>query len=70
MNIDDIKNKIISSVGKNVHITVYGMRNKINSYEGPIYKVYPNIFTILENGEEKSFAYRDIITKDINVKYI
>ena len=70
MNIDDIKNKIKNDIGKKVHITVYGMRNKINYYEGPIYKVYPNIFTILENGEEKSFAYRDIITKDINVKYL
>ncbi len=70
MNIDDIKNKIKNDIGKKVHITVYGMRNKINYYEGIIYKAYPNIFTILENGEERSFAYRDIITKDINMKYM
>ena len=70
MNLDDIKCQIKKDIGKKVHITVYGMRNKINYYEGPIYKVYPNIFTILEKGEEKSFAYRDIITKDINVKYL
>ena len=39
-------------------------------YEGYIYKMYPNIFSIISGLEEKSFAYRDIITKDINVKQI
>lgn len=70
MNIDMVKKEISSKLGKKVRITVYGMRNKIDYYEGPIYKVYPNIFTILYFGEEKSFTYRDIITKDINVKYL
>lgn len=69
MNLDIIKEKISSSIGKNVKITVYGLRNKINFYEGRIYKTYPNIFTILINNEEKSFAYRDIATKDIKITY-
>lgn len=70
MNLDSVKKEIASNVGKRVRITVFGMRNKINYYEGDIYKLYPNIFTIIESGEEQSFAYRDIITKDIIVKYI
>lgn len=70
MNIENIKRQIRDNVGKEVRITVYGMRNKINHYDGKIYKLYPNIFTIMSYGEEKSFAYRDIITKDINVKYM
>lgn len=70
MNIDNIKSIIKNNVGKEVRVTVYGMRNKVNHYDGTIYKLYPNIFTILSGGEEKSFAYRDIITKDINVKYM
>ena len=69
MNLDIIKGKISSSIGKKVKITVYGLRNKIRFYEGPIYKTYPNIFTILINNEEKSFAYRDIATKDIKITY-
>ena len=70
MNIDTIKDTIKKNIGKNVRVTVYGMRNKINYYEGQIYKMYPNIFTIYLDNEEKSFAYRDIITKDISIKYL
>ena len=70
MNIEITKDEIKKKVGKKVRITVYGMRNKIDYYEGIIYKVYPNIFTILYRDGEKSFTYRDIITKDISVKYL
>lgn len=69
MNIDFVKEKIKNNIGKKVRVTVYGLRNKINYYEGYIYKLYPNIFTIKINDDEKSFAYRDIITKDISLKY-
>lgn len=70
MNLDIIKEKISSSRGRKVKITVYGLRNKISFYEGTIHKIYPNIFTIVNNQEEKSFAYRDIVTKDIKIMYI
>lgn len=70
MNSENVKNMIESNLGRKVKITVYGMRNKKDDYEGNLYKVYPNIFTIIYNGEEKSFSYRDVITKDINIKYL
>lgn len=70
MNIENVKTEINKILGKKVVITVYGLRNKIERYEGYIYKTYPNIFSIISGAEEKSFAYRDIITKDINVKQI
>jgi len=70
MNIDIIKKEINKNIGRIVRITVYGIRNKIDYYEGKIYKLYPNIFTIIYNGEEKSFTYRDVITKDIKIKYL
>lgn len=70
MNSENVKNMIESNLGRKVKITVYGMRNKKDYYEGNLYKVYPNIFTIIYNGEEKSFSYRDVITKDINIKYL
>ena len=70
MNIDSIKDIINKNIGRMVRITVYGIRNKVNHYDGTLYKTYPNIFTILYNGEEKSFSYRDMITKDIDVKYL
>ena len=47
MNIDIVKNKIASNLNKRIVVTVYGLRNKINRYEGVLYKVYPNIFSII-----------------------
>ena len=69
MNPDFIKENIQKKIGRKVRITVYGMRNKTNIYDGVIYKTYPNIFTILDSGNEKSFSYRDVITGDIKIKY-
>ncbi len=70
MNIDFIKKDLSSKLGKKVLITVYGMRSRVDYYEGILYKIYPNIFTIKYQGEEESFTYRDVITKDITIKYI
>lgn len=70
MNIDIIKEKIAKSIGKKVIVTEYGLRNKINRYEGILYKMYPNLFTIITNGKEKSFTYNEYITKDIKVRII
>ncbi len=70
MNIDIVKNKIENNLNKKVVVTVYGMRNKISRYEGILYKTYPNIFTILSDGVEKSFSYNDYITGYIKVKLL
>ena len=70
MNIDLVKNKLEANLNKKVVVTVYGMRNKISRYEGVLYKIYPNIFTIMYNGNEKSFTYNEYITGDIKIKFI
>ncbi len=70
MIIDDIKDEITLNINREVLITEYGLRNKINKYRGKIYAVYPNIFTILINGEQKSFTYAEVVTKDIVITYI
>ena len=70
MNIEFVKNDLSKKIGKKVIVTVYGMRSKVDHYEGVLYKIYPNIFTIKYHNEEKSFPYRDVITKDIRIKYI
>jgi len=69
LNPEFIKEEIAKNIGHKVKITVYGMRNKTNIYYGIIKKAYPNIFTILEGTNEKSFSYRDLITGDIKIKY-
>ena len=70
MNINIVKEEIKSKINRKVSIVIYGLRNRVNKYEGIIYKVYPNIFTVLIDGEEKSFTYRDIITGEIKLKYL
>ncbi len=70
MNINMVKEKIAKSLNKKVVITVYGLRNKRTRYEGVLYKVYPNIFTIITDGIEKSFSYNDYITGDIKIKFV
>ena len=70
MNINIIKEEINKNINKKALISVYGLRNRVNRYEGIIYRIYPNIFTILVNGEEKSFPYRDVITGDVKIKYL
>ena len=70
MNLDIIRNKINNNLNKKVIVTVYGMRNKVTRYTGVLYKTYPNIFSILEDGIEKSFSYNDYITGDIKIKIL
>lgn len=70
MNLNIVKEEIKKNLKRKVYIKVYGMRNRVNNYEGILYKVYPNLFTVLINGEEKSFCYRDLVTGDISIKYL
>ena len=70
MNINLVKEEIKNNINRKVNIAVYGLRNRINRYEGVIYKMYPNLFTVLVNGEEKSFNYRDVITREVKIKYL
>ena len=70
MNINIVKEEISKNINRKVSIAVYGLRNRVNKYEGIIYKIYPNLFTVLVNGEEKSFNYRDVITGEVKIKYL
>jgi len=70
MNIEIVKNKINKNLNKKVVATVYGLRNKVNKYEGVLYKTYPNIFSIITDNQEKSFSYNEYITGDIKIKFL
>ena len=69
MNLDVIKDKISKKIGVNVIVSVKGIRNRKIIYEGKIYKMYPNIFSIMTRTGEKTFSYADVATKDILIKY-
>lgn len=70
MNIDNVKEILKSNLNKNVIVTVYGLRNKINRYEGTLYQIYPNIFSIKTPSGEKSFSYNEYITGEVKIKYL
>ena len=70
MNINIIKNEINNKLNSKVLVSVYGMRNRVNRLVGILYKTYPNLFTVLVDGEEKSFCYRDVITGDVKINYL
>ena len=70
MNINLIKEEISKKLNSKVLVSVYGMRNRVNKMEGILYKIYTNLFTVMVDGEEKSFCYRDVITGDVKIKYL
>ena len=70
MNLDIIKEEVKKHLCSNVLIYVYGMRNKNYQIKGYISNVYPSIFTVNEDGVEKSFTYSDIATGEISIKYL
>ena len=68
MNIKTVKRFLISKIGTKIIVIYHGSRNRKERYEGIIYKVYHNVFTIkLIDGEIKCFSYIDIITKTIQI---
>ncbi len=70
MSLDKIKEEIKNHLHERVLISVYGMRNKNYQVNGYISNVYPSIFTVNEDGMEKSFNYSDIATGEIHVEYL
>jgi len=70
VNIDIIKNNMRPHLYEKVEISVYGLRNKTEYFIGTLSKMYPYIFTVLVNDFEKSFNYADIITGEVEVKYL
>ncbi|MBQ8871612.1 MAG: Veg family protein [Bacilli bacterium] len=71
MNINVIREKIESNLGKEVFIRYNLGRNKIEKYNAKIKEIYNYVFVVevLNTNEVKSFTYSDIITNTIKVYY-
>lgn len=66
MDISNMRKYLASKVGCNIIIIYHGSRNRKEKFNGILFRVYRNIFTIkLINGEVKCFSYIDILTKTI-----
>ena len=72
MNINVIREKIESNLGKEVFIRYNLGRNKIEKYNAKIKEIYNYVFVVevLNTNEVKSFTYSDIITYTIKIYYI
>lgn len=70
LNIEIVKDKMRPHLNKKVEVSVYGLRNKTEYFIGTLSKMYPYIFTVLVNNTEKSFNYADIITGEVQVKFL
>ena len=65
MNINTAKSKIESLLNEKIKVKVYLGRNKYEYFEGYITKIHPNVFTIETDKGIKSFAYTDVLIKNI-----
>ena len=70
MMIEDIRNDMKKNIGKRVKIITKFCRNKSDVFVGVINGVYPNIFTINDGNETKSFSFSEILIKDITLYFI
>ena len=70
MNLSDIKDEIKSLINKEIMLNVTGSRSKKQMYKGTINEVYPNIFTVLVNGVNKSFTYADVAIGDVKIYHM
>ena len=74
MNVSDIKEEIGSLVNKQIMIKVSGSRSRNQMFKGVVNQVYPNIFTVIVDGNNMSFTYADVAIGDVKIylkfKYI
>lgn len=71
--VEDIKDKLSDYIGSKVTINYNLGRNKHETYEVVIKKLYKHIFIVEfelnSSTETKSFSYADIITRTIRIEY-
>jgi len=68
--IEDIRKDMKKNIGKRVKIITRCCRNKSDVFVGVISGVYPNIFTITDGNDTKSFSFSEILIKDITLHFI
>ncbi len=71
LNLDSIKDNILSVKGKNIDITINKGRKRINCYCGIVENLYPSVFTvkILNDNQLKSVtcSYSDVLCGDVKI---
>ena len=70
MNLDNVKEEISGLLDKEIMISVSGSRSKKTMYKGTLNGVYSNIFTVLIDGNTKSFMYSDVAIGDVKIYHL
>ena len=68
--IEDIRKEMRQNIGKQVKVVTKACRNKSDVFVGVINGVYPNLFTVSDGNETKSFTFSEILIKDISLYFI
>ncbi len=71
LNLDDIKNRVLSIKGKNVAISINRGRKKIDNYNGIVENIYPSVFTVKILNDVKlknvTCSYSDVLCGDVKL---
>ena len=70
MNVSDIKEEIESLVNKQIMIKVSGSRSRNQMFKGVVNQVYPNIFTVIVEGNNMSFTSADVAIGDVKIYHM
>ena len=68
INTRQLRRYLSTKIGFRIIVIYFGSRNRIEKYDGILFKTYDNVFSIkLCNGIIKCFSYGDILTKTIRI---
>ena len=67
MNINIVREYINSLKKIKIKLKIYLGRNKYEYYEGYIYKIYANLFTVTTNKGIKTISFSDIASKQVSI---
>ena len=72
LNLNQIKDKILSIKGKNIDISINRGRKKIDNYLGLIENIYPSVFTVKILNDEQlknvTCSYSDVLCGDVKIE--
>ena len=71
INLNEIKDRLLSIKGKNIDITINRGRKKFDSYQGMIENIYPSVFTVKIIGDKQlknvTCSYSDVLCGDVKI---
>lgn len=72
MNIEKVRNKIISYKGQTMQFRFNGSRNQIEEFSATIIDTYPSVFIVkvIDSSLVKSFSYSDVLIRKLVVTQV